>query len=344
VTKIRYSGDDSNIQDQGAGNDGGSSSGGLGGLGSILSGGGGGGGGGLSTILKGGGGLMGILLLVATVVLPKLLHGGLGNTPSATSGSSAAGTPSGGAGVQINSPGLSPAAADTAEGSATPASQDSSGGTTSVTCGSTELRKVICGAYEDTTQYWKAAFTAAGRQFVQPKMVFFTSNTNTGCGAAESSAGPFYCPADQKIYLDLAFLQKLETQLKFGGDLAEQYVIAHEYGHHIQNLLGTSDAVEQADRQHPDQANAISVKLELQADCFAGMWVKSAQDRNLLEPGDMNEALGAAHAVGDDTIQQEMQGRVNPDTFTHGTSAQRQSWFNQGVKFGDTNKCNTFAE
>ncbi len=331
MTKIRYSGNDSHITD----NSGGGGGGGLGGLGSILS--GGGGGGGLGIPIKAGGGLLGILVLVASIILPKLLGG---TTSTASSGNNG-----GGATTQIESPGLNPTSSDRGEGSANPATQSSAGGTTSSSkCGSTDLRQIICGAYEDATTYWQGAFQAAGKKFAQPDMVFFTSDTNTGCGAAQSSAGPFYCPADQTIYLDLDFLKTLETQLNFHGDLAEQYVIAHEYGHHIQKSLGTSDAVEQADRQHPDQANAISVKFELQADCFAGMWAKSANDRNLLENGDLAEALGAASAVGDDTIQKEMTGHVDPDTFTHGSSAQRQTWFNRGYKSGDTNQCNTFAE
>lgn len=329
MTKIRYSGNDSHINDNSGGG-----GGGLGGLGSILGGGSGGGGGGMGIPIKAGGGVLGILVLLATLILPKLL----GGTTATTSGGSGAGT------TQIDSPGL-PTGSGSGGGSANPATQGAADGSgSSATCGSTDLRQIICGAYEDATTYWQGAFQAAGRRFVQPNMTFFSGDTNTGCGAAQSSAGPFYCPADQTIYLDLDFLGTLEQQLKFGGDLAEQYVIAHEYGHHIQKLLGTSDAVEQADQQHPDQANALSVKLELQADCFAGIWAKSANDRSLLENGDLAEALGAASAVGDDTIQKETTGHVDPDTFTHGTSAQRQTWFNRGYTSGDTNQCNTFNE
>jgi predicted metalloprotease len=174
--------------------------------------------------------------------------------------------------------------------------------------------------------------------------VFFSGSTQTGCGLGQAQTGPFYCPLDSKAYFDLDFLDQLQQQFQAQGDLATQYIVAHEYGHHVQNLEGISDQVTQLEQQHPDQANQYSVKLELQADCLAGVWAHDADARGLLEQGDLNEALNAAAAVGDDRIQQQTQGRVDPDSFTHGTSQQRQTWFNRGFSSGSPSNCDTFSE
>jgi len=194
--------------------------------------------------------------------------------------------------------------------------------------------------------YWVGVFKGSSTTFAPPGVVVFDGPTATGCGVGQPEAGPFYCPADKKIYLDLAFYEQLEKELGFDGDFAEAYVIAHEYGHHIQNLLGINEQVQDASRgASEEEQNELSVKLELQADCFAGAWAKSAyQDRRqLLEDGDLDEALRAASAVGDDAIQRKTQGRVDQESFTHGSSADRQRWFTTGFDSGDPETCNTFS-
>ena len=194
--------------------------------------------------------------------------------------------------------------------------------------------------------YWTGVFQGSDTTFAPPGVVVFDQPTSTGCGLGEPEAGPFYCPADKKIYLDFAFYEQLEKELGFDGDFAEAYVIAHEYGHHIQNLLGINKQVQDASSgASEEEQNKLSVKLELQADCFAGAWAKSAyQDRrDLLEKGDLDEALRAASAVGDDAIQTKTQGRVDQESFTHGSSADRQKWFKTGFDSGDPERCNTFG-
>jgi predicted metalloprotease len=196
----------------------------------------------------------------------------------------------------------------------------------------------------DTEETWSSIFAQSGQQYVAPHLALFSEGINTGCGSATSAAGPFYCPPDQKVYIDLAFFRQLETEFQTQGDFAKAYVIAHEVGHHVQNLLGTADKV-QAARQRASEveSNELSVRLELQADCYAGIWAHYADSaRQVVEAGDIDEALNAASAVGDDTIQKRVQGHVNQESFTHGSGAQRQQWFRKGLGSGRVQDCNTF--
>ncbi len=196
------------------------------------------------------------------------------------------------------------------------------------------------------TDYWQTVFDESKADFEAPGLVVFDQPTPTGCGVGLPEAGPFYCPADNKMYLDFGFYEQLQTQLGFSGDFAMAYVLAHEYGHHIQNLLGINRQVQEASSgASAEEANRLSVKLELQADCFAGAWAKSAYEdrRDLLSEGDLEEALDAASAVGDDAIQSRTQGRVDQESFTHGSSAERQRWFRTGFDSGDPARCDTFA-
>jgi predicted metalloprotease len=175
------------------------------------------------------------------------------------------------------------------------------------------------------------------------ELVLFTGATSTGCGYGDAATGPFYCPLDKRVYIDLSFYEQLRQQLGAGGDFAQAYVIAHEIGHHVQKLEGTSDKVHLASRSRQRGATGLSVRLELQADCYAGVWAHDAQIRNLLEVGDIEEALRAAAAIGDDRLQRQARGTVSPDSFTHGTSEQRVAWFRRGFESGDPNHCDTFS-
>ena len=183
-----------------------------------------------------------------------------------------------------------------------------------------------------------------GERYEQPKLVLFSGVVQSACGMAQSAVGPFYCPADQQLYLDLSFFRELSERFGAPGDFARAYVVAHEVGHHVQTLLGISDEVRAAQaRSSQTESNAIQVRMELQADCLAGVWAYHAQrERQVLEPGDIDEALGAAAAIGDDRLQRETQGRVSPESFTHGTSAQRSQWFRNGFESGDPGACNQF--
>ena len=202
--------------------------------------------------------------------------------------------------------------------------------------------RTACNAFSSADKTWAAMFQQQGQQFRQPKLVFYDRNGQSGCGAAQSAMGPFYCPTDQGIYLDTSFFSELQNRFHAGGDFAQDYVIAHEFGHHIQNLLGASDRVRNVQQRGNEvEGNHASVELELQADCYAGVW--AAQNRQRLDPGDVEEGMTAAHAIGDDTLQQESQGRVVPDSFTHGTSAQRMHWLKVGLDSGDPAKCDTFS-
>jgi predicted metalloprotease len=197
----------------------------------------------------------------------------------------------------------------------------------------------------DTEDTWGAIFAEAGRDYPAPLLVLFESGVNTGCGQASSSAGPFYCPADNKVYIDLVFFRQLETEFAAQGDFAKAYVIAHEVGHHVQTVSGISEKVRAAQQgaRSQEEANSFQVKMELQADCYAGIWAHdSNRSRQLVEAGDINEALGAAAAVGDDTIQKRVQGQVNQESFTHGSGAQRQEWFRRGYASGKVADCDTF--
>ncbi len=196
----------------------------------------------------------------------------------------------------------------------------------------------------ETEDTWKQLFQAGGRQYVEPTLVLFSGATRTACGVGQAAMGPFYCPADQKVYIDLSFYQELKSRFHAPGDFAQAYVIAHEVGHHVQNLLGISAKVQAArERAGEREANALSVRLELQADCLAGVWAKNAdQARGILEAGDVDEALRAATAIGDDTLQKQAQGYAVPDSFTHGSAEQRVRWFRRGMESGQLTACNTF--
>jgi predicted metalloprotease len=215
------------------------------------------------------------------------------------------------------------------------------GGATQI-CTTSPAMHAACNAFSSADNTWEAVFRQSGARFTAPTLEFYSQNGQSGCGAAQSAMGPFYCPTDQSIYLDTSFFDELANRYGAAGDFAQYYVIAHEFGHHIQNLLGTSDRVQsEMRRSSPAEGNALSVRLELQADCYAGVWAGLNRDR--MEPGDLQEGLTAAHAIGDDTLQKEAQGRVVPDSFTHGTSAERMAWLKRGIETADPNQCDTFS-
>ena len=196
---------------------------------------------------------------------------------------------------------------------------------------------------DDVQDTWSNAFDRAGAGYQPSKLVLFRDGTMSGCGGAQSAMGPFYCPLDQKVYLDLGFFDELDRRFGAPGDFAQAYVIAHELGHHVQHLQGIDQRVRNAQRGNPSAANALSVRLELQADCYAGVWANSAAKRGKLETGDIEEGLGAASAVGDDRIQRSTTGSVNVDSFTHGSSRQRMEWFKRGFDSGRATSCDTFS-
>jgi predicted metalloprotease len=205
----------------------------------------------------------------------------------------------------------------------------------------TRFVRTVLGYTEDT---WTQLFQAKGARYSPPTLVLFSQRTPTACGTGQSATGPFYCPGDRKVYIDLSFFKLMQQRFHVTGEFTQAYVIAHEVGHHVQNLLGISDKVDRARRRLSEtQANALSVRLELQADCFAGVWAYHAnQMRSILEPGDVDAALKAASAIGDDALQRQAQGVVVPDSFTHGTSAQRTRWFTRGIQSGQVEQCDTF--
>jgi uncharacterized protein len=207
-----------------------------------------------------------------------------------------------------------------------------------------EMGEFVAVVLAETENTWATIFKKMNAQYKEPTLVLFRQQINSACGFAQSAMGPFYCPADQKLYIDLAFYEDMKNKLGAPGDFAQAYVIAHEVGHHVQNLLGVSTKVHRAQQQSSAiKANALSVKLELQADCFAGIWGYYAQhESNMLEAGDIEEALTAAAAIGDDKLQQKANRTVRPETFTHGSSKQRVKWFEQGFTNGDIASCNTF--
>ena len=194
---------------------------------------------------------------------------------------------------------------------------------------------------DDVQNTWANILPSYGTRFHPARMVLFRSSTDSGCGPAQSVMGPFYCPLDERVYLDLGFFQELKQRFGASGDFAQAYVLAHELGHHVQHLLGTDARVRQIEESNPSEANQLSVRLELQADCFAGVWAHSTDQRQILEQGDVDEALGAASAVGDDRIQRRTTGRINVDSFTHGSAAQRSASFKRGFESGDPRNCNT---
>ncbi len=255
--------------------------------------------------MKAGGGILGVILLVVIVIGSQLMNGG-------------------GGGSSTNDA----------------ASVDPGG---SVDC-KTEIEQVVCGAVDDVSLYWDNQFPVTFQgAFSGTDTVFFSGGTSTGCGEASAQTGPFYCPVDQLVYLDLDFLQQLQQQFGATGDLAAQYIVAHEYGHHVQNLTGIADRVNATAQQNPDVAQQFGIALELQADCFAGAWASSVAERGLFSnEGEIDEALNAAEAVGDDRIQEQAGQRVDPDTFTHGTAEQRRHWFEVGFSSADPAQCLTF--
>lgn len=286
-----------------------------------------GGGSGFGGFGGGGGGILGFLLpmvmsrfgcggVAVLVVLFLVFGGGLSSLGGLVGGGSGGGT-------------FGPSQQATAP--ATPATPGTQSSTDSF------VRKVL-GSTEDV---WTKLFPEqVGKPYQNPRLVLFSGSTRSGCGAAESAMGPFYCPADRKVYLDESFFDELQTRFGAKGDAAAAYVIAHEIGHHIQGLLGVSQQVQAAqERASRSQGNALSVRLELQADCFAGVWAKQS---GRLEAGDIEEAVGAAQAIGDDTLQRQSRGQVVPDSFTHGSSAQRVQWLQTGLASGNMESCDTF--
>ena len=209
-----------------------------------------------------------------------------------------------------------------------------------------ELGRFAAVVLANTEDTWEALLPAAGRQYQKPQLVLFTGAVHSACGTASSAVGPFYCPGDRKVYLDLTFFGDLERKHCAPGDFAQAYVIAHEIGHHVQNVLGTAEKVSRLQRQaSSSDANALSVRMELQADCYAGVWGYHARrERNLIEPGDFEEGLRAASAIGDDRLQEAGQGYVQPESWTHGSSEQRMTWLRRGLQSGDPAACNTFAD
>jgi uncharacterized protein len=273
---------------------------------------GGGGGGGFRL----GGGRMGIggfvLLLILSVVFKTDLTGALG----------------GGGGLPL------PSAASPAGPPRAP---------TQTTAEEENLKKFLSFVLDDAQNNWARVFQEGGAQYPRAKLVLFREGVNTACGSATSATGPFYCPADQKVYIDLGFYDELRRRFGAPGDFAQAYVLAHEIGHHVQNVLGTERKLRRAQQQNPDARNELSVRMELQADCYAGIWGKHAQEAGRLEAGDIEEALGAAAAVGDDRISEMTGSSIRPESFTHGTAAQRMQWFKRGFQTGRLDACDTFG-
>ena len=296
------------------------------------------GGGGFSGFPGGGGGIkiggIGAVILVVGALLfgvdPSVVIGMLEGGASPEQQQSA---PPAQRSVNRNDAQVSPAQ----RGQLTPAQRDASN--------EEPQRRFIAQILASTEDVWGEQFQAVGRRYTPPRLVLFSGATSSACGTAQSAMGPFYCPEDKNVYLDLAFFQELQNRLGAKGDFARAYVVAHEIGHHVQDEQGLLDKVAQA-RQQLDrtQQNQLSVMVELQADCYAGIWANHAnQERHILEPGDVEEGLNAAAAVGDDRLQRAARGMVAPDSFTHGSSSQRVSWFRRGLQSGDMRQCNTFA-
>jgi uncharacterized protein len=206
-----------------------------------------------------------------------------------------------------------------------------------------ERQQFVTFVLNDAQDTWTKILADRGKQYEHAKLVLFRDATQTACGVGQAAAGPFYCPGDNRIYIDLGFYDELRDRFGAAGDFAQAYVITHELGHHIQRLLGTEAKVRRVQQERPDEANDLSVRMELQADCYAGVWGHSTQQRNILEQGDVEEGLNAAAAVGDDRIQAASGGGVHPESFTHGTAKQRSSWFNRGFQSGRPEDCDTFG-
>jgi uncharacterized protein len=205
-----------------------------------------------------------------------------------------------------------------------------------------ELKDFVGFVVDDVQQSWTRTFANSDKPYEPTTLVIFEQATQTGCGVGSSQTGPFYCPLDRKVYLDLGFFRELRSRFGAPGDFAQAYVIAHEFGHHVQNILGVNSDVRQEQQRDPERANDLSIRLELQADCLAGVWAHSAYEQQLLEAGDLEEGLGAAAAVGDDRIQRQTSGRINPEQWTHGSSEQRVTWFKKGFDTGNPADCDTF--
>ncbi len=207
-----------------------------------------------------------------------------------------------------------------------------------------DLKQFVSVVLADTEDVWSDIFQKYGQRYADPKLVLYSDGIRSACGMGMSAMGPFYCPNDEKVYIDLSFYEELKNRFNVSGDFAEAYVIAHEVGHHVQKLLGIADQVEAARQRSSERgANALQVRMELQADCFAGVWANHAQEtKNIIEPGDIDQAIAAASAIGDDRIQRQTQGYVVPDSFTHGSSAQRAGWFRRGYEDGKLEDCDTF--
>jgi predicted metalloprotease len=208
-----------------------------------------------------------------------------------------------------------------------------------------DLKRFVSVVLAETEDTWRDVFRGMGRSYEDPKLVLYSGAVGSACGTAQAAVGPFYCPGDRRVYLDLGFFRELETRFNAPGDFAEAYVVAHEVGHHVQNLLGITERVARARAQGGDRGeNGASVRLELQADCFAGVWANQAnRTRHILEPGDVEEGLNAASAVGDDRLQMQARGYVVPESFTHGSSAKRVRWFKRGLDKGEVRDCDTFG-
>ncbi|MCC7366734.1 MAG: zinc metallopeptidase [Dehalococcoidia bacterium] len=241
----------------------------------------------------------------------------------------------GGGGLGIDSPfGQLPAA---------PAASDEDVPPTAESDEEAALVEFVSFVLDDLQIFWGDTFEASGQQYRDAKLVLFRDAVQSACGPASSATGPFYCPGDERVYIDLAFYEDLSGRFGAPGDFAQAYVLAHEIGHHVQHVTGISGQVDRKQRSDPDQANELSIRQELQADCLAGVWAHSTYKRDLLESGDLEEGLDAAAAVGDDRIQREATGRVNPETWTHGSSEQRMKWFRTGFDTGDADQCDTFS-
>ena len=231
------------------------------------------------------------------------------------------------------------------QGSPPPAATQQQAAPAASSRGGDEIRDFVSVVLADTEDTWHALFRRMNREYTDPKLVLFSGQVQSACGMAGAAVGPFYCPGDRRLYLDTTFFRDLRDRFGAPGDFAQAYVIAHEVGHHVQTLLGISERVENARRTSDRaKANALSVRMELQADCLAGVWAHHAdKTRHILEDGDVDEALGAATAIGDDRLQKQAQGRVVPESFTHGSSAQRVRWFQRGFESGEVRQCDTFA-
>ena len=231
---------------------------------------------------------------------------------------------------------------DQVQQSTGPTTSDGAGATLEESCTVNDYSRESCSALSSLDETWAPIFAEANIDFTRPTLNFYDGVGRSGCGTAQSAMGPFYCPPDQGIYIDTSFYDTMGRQMGAPGDFARAYVMAHEYGHHIQYLTGTANMVRQAQQQNPRAANQMQVRMELQADCYAGVW--AAKNRNLIEPGDLEEGMRAASAIGDDTLMKQSGRRVSPESFTHGSSAQRMEWLRRGLETGDEDQCDTFAD